>query len=177
MTPRALRKPGNGILWVVICFAVTVTNVASPQRRKPAPAKKVRVDYSRFSHLTEPHRATCNSCHTFPSKNWKQVRKGDDAFADVTEYPEHQACLQCHRQQFFARERPVPTICSNCHVKATPSDTSRLPFPSLREAFLATATLFPTFAWLSRTINTLMQVVKTAIKPRSRRRERSRRGH
>lgn len=139
MTPRALRKLCNGTLWVVICFAVTVTNVASPQRRKPATANKVRIDYSRFSHLTEQHRATCNSCHTFPAKNWQQVRKGDDAFPDVTEYPEHQACLSCHRQQFFARERPVPTICSNCHVKATPSDTSRLPFPSLREAFLATA--------------------------------------
>lgn len=92
----------------------------------------------RFSHLTKEHRAACSSCHTFPSKNWKQVRKGDEAFPDVTEYPEHQACLGCHRQQFFARERPVPRICSNCHVKATPIDTSRYPFPSLGEVFLST---------------------------------------
>ena len=93
----------------------------------------------RFSHLTKEHRAACSSCHTFPSKNWKQVRKGDEAFPDVTEYPEHQACLSCHRQQFFAREQPVPRICSNCHVKATPVDASRYPFPSLGEAFLSTA--------------------------------------
>jgi hypothetical protein len=66
------------------------------------------------------------------------VRTGDEAFADVTEYPEHQACLGCHRRQFFARERPVPRICSNCHVKATPIETSRYPFPSLGEAFLST---------------------------------------
>lgn len=122
---------------VLICGAAVIIS-ASPQRRKPATAKP-RIEYSRFSHLTEQHRAACSSCHTFPSKNWKQVRKGDDAFADVTEYPEHQACLNCHRQQFFARERPVPTICSNCHVKATPIDTSRYPFPSLGEVFLSTA--------------------------------------
>lgn len=124
---------------VAICCLVALTIVAAPQRRRPATANKPRVDYSRFSHLTAQHRAACASCHTFPSKNWKTVRKGDDAFADVTEYPEHQACLNCHRQQFFARERPVPRICSNCHVKATPADTSRFPFPSLGEAFLSTA--------------------------------------
>ena len=119
MTPRAIKCVCNGTFRVLICCVVAVTIVASPQRR----------DYSQFSHLTEQHRAACKSCHTFPSKNWKQVRKGDDAVPDVTEYPEHQACLGCHRQQFFARERPVPRICSNCHVKATPADTSRHPFP------------------------------------------------
>jgi len=124
---------------VVICFAVALTIFGSPQRRRPAPGGKPLVDYSRFSHHTEQHRSACSSCHTFPSKNWKQVRKGDDAFADVTEYPQHQACLGCHRSQFFARERPAPRICSNCHVKATPIETSRYPFPSLGEAFLSTA--------------------------------------
>ena len=137
MAPRAIKCVYNGTLWIVICCALTI--VASPQRRRPARPNKPRIDYSRFSHLTERHRQACNSCHTFPSKNWKQARKGDEAFPDVTEYPEHQACLNCHRQQFFARERPVPRICSNCHVKATPIETSRYPFPSLGEAFLSTA--------------------------------------
>ena len=50
---------------------------------------------------------------------------------DVAEFPEHAACINCHRQQFFARERPAPTICSNCHVNATPRDTARFFFPSL----------------------------------------------
>ena len=117
------------MIWVLIC-CVAVTDVVAPQRR--------------FSHLTEKHRAACSSCHTFPSKNWKQVRKGDDAFPDVTEYPEHQACLSCHRAQFFARERPVPKICSNCHVKATPVDTSRHLFPSLgREVVSEFKVFFP----------------------------------
>ena len=124
----------NSALCVVICFVA----MASPQRRRPVTPARPEIDYSRFSHLTEKHRAACSSCHTFPSKNWKEVRKGDDAFPDVTEYPQHEACLSCHRQQFFAREQPAPAICSNCHVKATPTDTARFPFPSLGEVFLAT---------------------------------------
>jgi hypothetical protein len=59
------------------------------------------------------------------------VRKGDAAFQDVTDFPEHSACLNCHRTQFFARERPAPVICSNCHIAVTPRDTARWLFPSL----------------------------------------------
>jgi hypothetical protein len=59
------------------------------------------------------------------------VRKGDAAFADVADFPEHAACLECHRTQFFARERPAPAICSNCHIAVTPKDTARWLFPSL----------------------------------------------
>jgi Cytochrome c7 and related cytochrome c len=106
--------------------------------RTPAP-KKPRVDYSRFSHRTHvlDQKLTCDSCHKFPSKNWKDVRKGDEAFPDVTDFPEHDACLNCHRTQFFARERPAPIICSNCHVAVTPQNSARHPFPSLGEPFLA----------------------------------------
>jgi hypothetical protein len=105
-----------------------------PQKTtKPAAAKKPRIDYSRFSHETHvtEQKLACDSCHKFPTKNWKDVRKGDTAFADVAEFPEHSACLSCHRQQFFARERPAPAICSNCHVKVSPRDTARFLFPSL----------------------------------------------
>ena len=107
----------------------------------PGAARKPRADYTRFSHVSHvfEQKLSCESCHKVPSKNWKEVRKGDEAFPDVTEYPEHKECLGCHRPQFFARERPVPRICSNCHVKATPVDTSRYPFPSLGEKFLSSA--------------------------------------
>jgi len=101
-------------------------------------AAQTRVDYSRFSHSNQKHRLECQTCHKFPSENWKLVRK-DDAFPDISEFPDHASCINCHRKQFFARERPAPRICQNCHVKATPNNTSRYPFPSLREAFLATA--------------------------------------
>ncbi len=100
---------------------------------------QTRVDYSRFSHLNENHKLECQTCHKFPSQNWKLVRKESDAFPDIAEFPDHQSCIECHRKQFFARERPAPRICSNCHVKASPRDTSRFPFPSLGEQFFASA--------------------------------------
>lgn len=92
-----------------------------------------RIDYTNFSHTTHVtnQKLKCDSCHKFPTANWNQVRKGDAAFPDVAEFPEHSACLNCHRQQFFARERPAPRICSNCHVAVTPRNTVRFLFPSL----------------------------------------------
>jgi hypothetical protein len=102
-------------------------------QKKAAPPKKPRVDYAKFSHRThvEQQKLACDSCHKVPSKNWKEVRPGDAAFPDVTDFPEHASCLNCHRPQFFARERPAPLICSNCHVANTPRNTSRWVFPSL----------------------------------------------
>jgi len=66
------------------------------------------------------------------------VRTGDDAFPDIAEFPEHQSCLNCHRVQFFARQRPAPVICSNCHINVTPVNTARYSFPSLGEKFFTT---------------------------------------
>lgn len=109
----------------------------SSQSRRPqkkvATQKKPRLDYTKFSHQTHviTRKLACNSCHKVPSKNWKEVRKGDAAFPDVTDFPEHASCLNCHREQFFARERPAPAICANCHVNNSPKDTSRYLFPSL----------------------------------------------
>lgn len=113
---------------------------AGPQRRppksraqKPKVPPKPKVDYTNFSHTTHAvtQKLACNSCHKVPSKNWKEFRKGDAAFPDVTDFPEHASCLTCHREQFFARERPAPAICSNCHLAVTPRDTARWLFPSL----------------------------------------------
>lgn len=103
-----------------------------PQKKAVVP-KKPRVDYAKFSHQTHvvAQKLACNSCHKVPSKNWKEVRQGDAAFPDVSDFPEHASCLTCHRAQFFARERPAPVICANCHVKNSPKDTSRWLFPSL----------------------------------------------
>src|SRR6185503_17912709 len=154
-TSRALRFPA--FLVMVLFLPLTSHSISSaavyriggqPQRQsrtrrqvRPSPAKPPRIDYSKFSHATHVTTAklACDFCHKFPTKNWKEVRTGADTFPDVTEYPEHQACLNCHRQQFFARERPVPKICSNCHIKATPVETSRYPFPSLGQRFLTSA--------------------------------------
>src|ERR1700730_3436706 len=103
-----------------------------PQRKVVAPTKP-RIDYTEFSHRTHAvtQKLACSSCHKVPSRNWKEVRKGGAAFPDVSDFPEHSACLTCHREQFFARERPAPAICSICHVNNSPKDTSRWLFPSL----------------------------------------------
>src|SRR6266542_827065 len=65
-----------------------------PQKKVPT-QKKLRSDYSKFSHQTHVviQKLACNSCHSVPSKNWKEVRKGDAAFPDVTDFPEHASCL------------------------------------------------------------------------------------
>jgi Cytochrome c7 and related cytochrome c len=126
---------------VALCFAGAASShpvVAQRPKPRSVPRKKVavkvpRIDYSKFSHTTHVvnEKLACASCHKFPAKNWKEVRTGDAAFPDVSEFPEHSSCLTCHRQQFFARERPAPLICSNCHVAVSPRDTTRYLFPSL----------------------------------------------
>jgi hypothetical protein len=91
-----------------------------------------------FSHGLREHRLACDKCHQFPSPDWKEARKADAAFPDVTRQPAHASCIDCHRRQFFARERPAPRICSVCHVAVSPRDQARLPFPNPPENFDAT---------------------------------------
>jgi hypothetical protein len=105
-------------------------------RTTPKPQPQ-RATVAKFSHRTEAHSQACDTCHTFPSANWKSVRATAVAFPDVTEYPTHGSCLGCHREQFFARERPAPKICSVCHVGVTPRFTARHPFQNPSEKFLA----------------------------------------
>ena len=126
-----------GALLLLLCLGLDAnrSSATAIQRRvaRVATTKKPRTDYTNFSHKTHvaQQKLACDSCHKFPTGNWKEVRKGEAAFPDVAEFPEHSACLNCHRQQFFARERPAPLICSNCHVASSPRDTTRFEFPSL----------------------------------------------
>lgn len=123
------------MLTVLVSLAAVEPQTRSPSRRRPARAtpQKPRINYAEFSHKTHVNgqKLACDSCHKFPSANWKEVRKGDDAYPDIAEFPEHSTCLNCHRAQFFARELPAPAICSNCHVAASPKNTARFLFPSL----------------------------------------------
>jgi hypothetical protein len=131
------------LLWLAASRATPATAGAltEPQRRTQtsrsrAPATpRARIDYANFDHANAQHLKACDACHKFPSPNWKDVRKADAAFADISEYPEHSSCLECHRTQFFARERPQPKICSVCHVNVTPRNTVRWPYPSLAESY------------------------------------------
>src|SRR5436190_9599168 len=142
MIQRALSKPAAVFIcaqlavlaacsWPAIAFGQKRSSTPRSRRAKVPP--KPKVDYKSFSHRTHAvaQKLACDACHKVPAKNWKEVRKGDAAFVDVTDFPEHSTCLNCHRQQFFARERPAPSICSNCHIAVTPKDTTRWLFPSL----------------------------------------------
>jgi hypothetical protein len=84
-----------------------------------------RVDYSNFSHSTKKHQGACNTCHKVPTDNWKKVRE----FPDIADYPGHDACVSCHRPQFFKGAKPV--ICSVCHSKISPRDDVRFAFRKL----------------------------------------------
>src|ERR1051325_703649 len=84
----------------IIGYASVPTG-AAPQKRaqrtriqKPKTPSKPKIDYTKFSHQTHvvAQKLACNSCHKVPSKNWKEMRKGDAAFADVTDFPEHSSC-------------------------------------------------------------------------------------
>ena len=135
----------NLVILLFVCllsgvFAIPLSAGPVPQKRPsrsrnraPKVPPKPKINYTNFSHTTHVtgQKLACDSCHKVPSKNWKEFRKGDAAFADVTDFPEHSSCLSCHRTQFFARERPAPAICSNCHIAVTPRDTARWLFPSL----------------------------------------------
>lgn len=80
------------------------------------------VDYTKFSHSTPKHKAACNTCHKVPTKNWTKT----SAFPDIIDYPSHDACVSCHRPQFFRGARPP--ICSVCHSKTSPRDEVRYAF-------------------------------------------------
>lgn len=95
--------------------------------------RRPRVDYSNFSHRTSAHRINCAQCHTVPTPNWRNARAADaDPFPDVTDYPGHDACVRCHREQFFRGPRPV--ICTVCHTAVSPRDGRRFAFANPNDA-------------------------------------------
>ncbi len=104
------------------------------QRRAPARRQRPRtaanrppaIDYTKFSHATKGHYEDCASCHVTDTPLKFTLDK-----PDIKEYPDHQACIECHRAQFF--RGPVrgsaPAICADCHVAATPRNGARFVFP------------------------------------------------
>lgn len=102
-------------------------------RRRPArtAANAPARDYARFSHSSASHAARdCAACH----------RVASFAQPDITDFPDHPACVACHRAQFFRGARPA--ICSNCHTLVSPRAGTRFNFPNPR-APLEFADVFP----------------------------------
>ncbi|HEY2971178.1 MAG TPA: cytochrome c3 family protein [Pyrinomonadaceae bacterium] len=118
--------------------AICLAGVSAQKQRRRTPVNRRAItraatsDYSRFSHATKKHQGTCNTCHKVPTDNWKKVRD----FPDVADYPRHDACVSCHRPQFFKGAKPV--ICSVCHSKVSPRDEVRFAFrnPAAPHQFL-----------------------------------------
>jgi hypothetical protein len=106
---------------------------ASPQQRR-TPARPPSADYSKFTHDIPQHQKGCDTCHASPSENWQQARAKDAAYPDVTDYPEHASCIDCHRRQFFSGARPA--ICAVCHTVVSPRSGERFPFENPADAFL-----------------------------------------
>src|SRR5262245_27109094 len=129
---------GQQKLLVALCLVVvaflTVDGLGSQRkssrnrRRLPGidydkrPVAPAPIDYSKFSHSTKKHQAACDACHKIPTPRWQQT----SSYPDITDYPGHEACVSCHRPQFFRGAKPV--ICSVCHMKTSPRDDARLPF-------------------------------------------------
>lgn len=88
----------------------------------PLASAEGAVDYTKFSHSTPKHKSACNTCHKPPTKNWTKA----SSFPDIADYPDHNACVSCHRPQFFRGARPP--ICSVCHSKTSPRDDARYAF-------------------------------------------------
>ncbi len=121
------------VLFLSSDLAVNVLSQTKRARSFRAKVRPAAARYSSFPHDIKAHTMACNTCHKFPSSNWKTVRSEAEAIPDITEYPRHESCLNCHKQQFFKGARPA--ICSICHVNPSPRDSRRHPFPNPREAF------------------------------------------
>ena len=122
---------------VVIFLALSLTLIITAQtRRRPRPSRPATqtqaprgpgVKYSAFLHSSEKHKSlTCKECHKLPTE-WTAKRD----FPDVADFPDHEACVRCHRQQFFTRQSMIgtgPAICIVCHVRAAPREDARFAF-------------------------------------------------
>jgi hypothetical protein len=129
MRPRIISLLIVFLAFVAIIGAQTrrrprTTNRPATQTQAPrAPASK----YSAFLHSSEKHKSLkCNECHKVPT-TWTARRE----FPDAADFPDHDACVRCHRQQFFTRQAMIgtgPAICTVCHVRAAPREETRFAF-------------------------------------------------
>jgi|ERR1044072_2304783 hypothetical protein len=139
LVPTALRKVAtysrvSFIAFAFLCCCFTLDNAAAQTRRRrpgsqPQPQGRTAAAprYSAFLHSSEKHKGLgCNDCHKIPTA-WTAKRE----FPDVADFPGHDACVRCHRQQFFTRQAITgtgPAICTVCHIRAAPRESGRFAF-------------------------------------------------
>lgn len=131
-TPSTATKRIAAALAISFCLTAIA---AQTRRRTPATqpqsqtqaARGSAARYSAFLHSSDKHKSlACNACHKVPTA-WTAKRE----FPDVADFPDHDACVHCHRQQFFTRQVMAgtgPTICTVCHVRAAPREEARFAF-------------------------------------------------
>jgi Cytochrome c7 and related cytochrome c len=122
-----------GMLGVFLCVAVLINAQTRRRPRTTRPATQTQAPrsaaskYSAFLHSSEKHRSLkCNECHKVPTA-WTARRE----FPDVADFPDHDACVRCHRPQFFTRQAMIgtgPAVCTVCHVRAAPREETRFAF-------------------------------------------------
>jgi Cytochrome c7 and related cytochrome c len=122
------------IILFLVCVGCAVALTSAQTRRRKSAAKPLvqapsgsAAKYSAFLHSSEKHKGlACNSCHKIPTA-WTAKRD----FPDVADFPDHDACVRCHRQQFFTRQAFAgtgPSICTVCHLRAAPREDARFAF-------------------------------------------------
>jgi hypothetical protein len=121
----------------VFMIAISLAAVAAGQtRRRGRPARPQTqpqtprgstIKYSAFLHSSDKHKAlACDACHKIPTA-WNAQRD----FPDVADFPGHDACVRCHRPQFFSRQAMSgtgPAVCTVCHLRAAPREAARFAF-------------------------------------------------
>src|SRR5437667_8660935 len=132
--PLRLKFFLKSLFMFIVVFVIAIGGLAQTRRRKPVSkpetqpaAKGSATKYSAFQHSSDKHKTlACNACHKVPTA-WTAKRD----FPDVADFPNHDACVRCHRQQFFARQSFVgtgPAICTVCHVRSAPREEGRFVF-------------------------------------------------
>src|SRR5438874_8356566 len=138
------KKRISALLAISFC----ITAIAAQTRRRPRPVQPQTqtqaprgsaAKYSAFRHSSDKHKSlACNACHKTPTA-WTAKRD----FPDVADFPDHDACVRCHRLQFFTRQAVIgagPTICTVCHVRAAPREDARFAFGKPNDSNQATKT-------------------------------------
>jgi Cytochrome c7 and related cytochrome c len=133
MRPRIIA-----LLIVSLAFAALMAAQTRrrPRTRPPAQTQAPRgsaAKYSAFLHSSDRHKSlACNACHKIPT-TWTAKRD----FPDVADFPAHDACVRCHRQQFFSRQSMKgtgPATCVVCHPRAAPREDQRFAFGEPNQA-------------------------------------------
>jgi hypothetical protein len=134
-TPKSsvMKRPIIALLTISFALAAIVAGQTRRGSRttKPAtqtrPARGTPAKYSAFLHSSDKHKSlACNACHKIPTV-WNAKRD----FPDVADFPGHDACVRCHRPQFFSRPAMSgtgPVVCTICHLRAAPREAARFAF-------------------------------------------------